>query len=155
VLEETSRGDLRLVEIQVKVEICSVMTCYSTSLTVGPPIFAVLFHSSACFLALIYFVLLEAVTCPLLVEDIHSAIKKREGQQPDLGFAIFDKQPFGYVWQGRESAEQRAERAAPSVRKKRDLLLPKSVHPFYHRFDLTFVVLLCLENFREYILFCI
>jgi hypothetical protein len=37
VLEETSRGDLRLVEIQVKVEICSVMTCFSTSLTVGPP----------------------------------------------------------------------------------------------------------------------
>jgi hypothetical protein len=49
-----------------------------------------------------------------------------------------------------ERAERtEAERAAPSVRKKRDLLLQKSVHPF-HRFDLTFVVLLCLENFREY-----
>jgi hypothetical protein len=36
VLEETSRGDLRLVEIQVKVEICSVVTCFHKSYR-GPP----------------------------------------------------------------------------------------------------------------------
>jgi hypothetical protein len=129
VLEKTSRGDLRLVEIQVKVEICRVLTCCSTSLTVGPHICAdLLFHSHACFLALIYFVLLEAVTCPLLVEDIHSAIKKREGQQPDLGFAILINS-YSAIFGKAESAKQRAERAAPSVRKKRDLLLQKSVHP--------------------------
>jgi hypothetical protein len=37
VLEETSRGDFRLVEIQVKVEICSVMTCFFNKSYRGPP----------------------------------------------------------------------------------------------------------------------
>ena len=32
-LEETSGGDLGLVEIQVKVEICRILTCFFTSLT--------------------------------------------------------------------------------------------------------------------------
>jgi hypothetical protein len=41
VLEETSRGDLRLVEIQVKVEICCVVTCFHKSFG-GPPKFVVL-----------------------------------------------------------------------------------------------------------------
>jgi hypothetical protein len=81
VLEETSRGDLRLVEIQVKVEICSVMTCFSTSLTGGPPKFAdLLFLSHACLLSLIYFVLLEELSPALLVEDIHLSLRKA-GQQ--------------------------------------------------------------------------
>jgi hypothetical protein len=78
------------------------------------------FLSSACFLALIYFVLLEAVTCPLLVEVIHSAIKKMRGSS----LACFK----GEAWPFRKaairpflkSAEQRREQLR--LRKKRDFV---------------------------------
>jgi hypothetical protein len=47
-----------------------------------------------------------------------------------------------------------AEREQLRLRKKRDFVA--EIHtPIFHRFDLTFVVLLCLENFREYFSFCI
>jgi hypothetical protein len=61
VLEETSRGDLRLVEIQVKVEICSVVTCFHKSFG-GPPKFAVFCFSSACNFVSHLFAFLEALT---------------------------------------------------------------------------------------------
>jgi hypothetical protein len=48
---------------------------------------------------------------------------------------------------------EKRQGAAPSVRKKRDFVAESYTH--FNRFDLTLVVLLCLENFREYILFCI
>jgi hypothetical protein len=42
---------------------------------------------------------------------------------------------------------KQTEGAAPFEEEER--LLQNHIHPFY-RFDLTLVVLLCLENFREY-----
>jgi hypothetical protein len=83
VLEETSRGDLRLVEIQVKVEICSVVTCFHKSYR-GPP--KPLWHlTCADFFFLPHAFCLSFIcfsrSChlPLLVEDTYSAIKKNEG----------------------------------------------------------------------------
>jgi hypothetical protein len=65
----------------------------------------------------------------------------------------FDKYSHSAILrQRRGRTEQRAERAAP-LRKKRDFVAESYTH--FNRFDLTLVVLLCLENFREYILFCI
>jgi hypothetical protein len=53
-----------------------------------------------------------------------------------------------------KNREKNRDREQLRLRKKRDFVA--EIHtPIFHRFDLTFVVLLCLENFREYFLFCI
>jgi hypothetical protein len=85
----------------------------------------------------------------LLIEDFHSVIKEKQQLLTlayDLSLAILIRKPFGYF------GKHRTERAeTEQLREEEERLVDtESVHPFYHRFDLTLVVLLCLENFREY-----
>jgi hypothetical protein len=69
VLEETSRGDLRLVEIQVKVEICSIMTCFfNKSYRWAPHILLIFSSLSRMHFVSHLFAFLEALTKWMLVE---------------------------------------------------------------------------------------
>jgi hypothetical protein len=131
VLEETSRGDLRLVEIQVKVEICCVMTCFFTSLTGGPPHFADLFFLPHAFCLSFMCSSRSFVTCPLLVEVTYSVIKKRRQQL--LSWLLEEAWPLNEeehsaILRKQRERRQRAERAAPSVRKKRDFVAESYTH---------------------------
>jgi hypothetical protein len=67
----------------------------------------------------------------------------------DLSLAILIKSHSAILAKTETEQREQRQRAAPFEEEER-LCCRKSVHPFYHRFDLTLVVLLCLENFREY-----
>jgi hypothetical protein len=88
---------------------------------------------------------------------LHPIIKKSRAVAPIFWLAYgeaFSYSHLAILLKTETSAVKQTERAAPFEEEER-LVLQKSVHPFYHWFDLTFVVLLCLENFREYFIFCI
>jgi hypothetical protein len=79
VLEETSRGDLRLVEIQVKVEICRVLTCFHKSYG-GPPILLIcVCFSHACHFISHFSAFLEAFSPALVELKTFTLLLKNEG----------------------------------------------------------------------------